>query len=488
MKLLRALLGDYRGNVLYVVDTLAILGTLLAGYYIRFFGSLESFRPVSEIPPVAAYVSGACVLAGVWAFLIWRDGGYETSLMGGAAPFLPIRSLVLTGVQALVLLMAFSFAVRFPMSRAVYLLSWGSALLVMVGARRLIRAMDHALEARGIVLQRIVVLGSPQQAKDLAEQLKTTELPYRVTGIVQWNSVVQTAEEKEAPVPVLGDIGRISKVFAENPFQQLLIFMDKASFAPDIEHQETLIDALNFCEAQGIAVYMLPSILDITVTQSEVGSFLGLPIIQLRDAALHPFYGAVKRTMDICASTLILVLGMPFWLLIALRIKATDKGPAIFAQTRAGLHGKPFKMYKFRSMVEGAEDSLEDIIDVEKLDEPVFKIRNDPRVTPIGRFLRRTSLDEIPQFYNALIGDMSMVGPRPEELALVEKYTPWQRRRLKARPGITGLQQITNRGEPSLTSRVKYDLTYVKSQSFSLDLYIILKTLVVVVRGTGTTH
>jgi lipopolysaccharide/colanic/teichoic acid biosynthesis glycosyltransferase len=150
-----------------------------------------------------------------------------------------------------------------------------------------------------------------------------------------------------------------------------------------------------------------------------------------------------------------------------------------------GLEGKPFKMYKFRSMVENADAQLKEMIDLDSLPEPVFKIRQDPRVTPVGRIIRRWSLDEVPQFFNVLLGTMSLVGPRPEQVDLVEKYNLWQRRRLKAKPGITGYQQIMNRGLPFLEKRTAQDLYYLKHQSLWLDLFILAKTIIVVIRDDG---
>jgi lipopolysaccharide/colanic/teichoic acid biosynthesis glycosyltransferase len=142
-------------------------------------------------------------------------------------------------------------------------------------------------------------------------------------------------------------------------------------------------------------------------------------------------------------------------------------------------------MYKFRSMVEDAEERLGELVDFDKIEEPVFKLSEDPRVTPVGKFLRRTSLDETPQMINVLLGSMSLVGPRPEQVELVARYTPWQRRRLKAKPGITGYQQVMSRGDLSLARRIEYDLYYLKFQSLFLDLYILFKTLIVVLRGDG---
>ncbi len=145
-------------------------------------------------------------------------------------------------------------------------------------------------------------------------------------------------------------------------------------------------------------------------------------------------------------------------------------------------------MFKFRSMAADAEERLRELVAFDALAEPVFKLKNDPRVTPVGRLLRRTGLDEVPQLLNVIRGDMSIVGPRPEEVALVERYDAVHRRRLKARPGITGYQQIMNRGEASLVARVRHDLLYLKQQSLMFDFYIMFRTVGVVLRGSGTTH
>ena len=193
--------------------------------------------------------------------------------------------------------------------------------------------------------------------------------------------------------------------------------------------------------------------------------------------------------MDVTLSAVGIIIGMPVWLVIALLIKLTSKGPVFFVQTRIGLHGRPFRIYKFRTMVPDAEAQLKNILDVDHLAVPGFKIKGDPRVTPFGRFLRRTSLDEIPQLINVFRGEMSLVGPRPEMPDLVGRYAPDQRRRLKAKPGITGYQQVMARGIPLAAAKgVKYDLIYLKNQSFLLDLYILFKTVIVVLRGSGITH
>ncbi|MFH1742002.1 MAG: sugar transferase [bacterium] len=194
---------------------------------------------------------------------------------------------------------------------------------------------------------------------------------------------------------------------------------------------------------------------------------------------------ALKRGMDIAISVFVLTLFSPVMALITAGIRLTSKGPIVFHQERAGLNGRPFTIYKFRSMVEEAERQLDEIVDVQHLTQPVFKLENDPRVTPLGRWLRRFSLDELPQFWNVLRGEMSVVGPRPEELWVVDRYDDATRARLRIKPGITGYQQILSRGSQNMTIRLNHDLYYMDHQSLFFDTYIILQTLWVVLSGKG---
>ena len=185
-------------------------------------------------------------------------------------------------------------------------------------------------------------------------------------------------------------------------------------------------------------------------------------------------------------SALVVLLLWPLMLLIACVIKLDSRGPVFFVQERAGKGGKPFRMYKFRSMVCNAEEMLHDIVDIEQLPSPAFKIRDDPRVTRVGRVLRRTSLDELPQLWNVLRGEMSLVGPRPEEMRIVRLYDEQDKRRLAMKPGITGPMQIDGRGLLTFKERMDLELAYIESYGLREDLKILAKTLPAVVRGTGS--
>ena len=307
----------------------------------------------------------------------------------------------------------------------------------------------------------------------------------KLAGFVAANG--QSKPRSLAGFPVLGTLREIQEIYGRFRFEELVLSSAAITSVTGHEESARLIEIMNFCEANDISLCTLPNVFSVAVSQKEVGTFSGVPVVMLRDASLHRGYAAVKRVMDIVIALTMLIPGLPLWAFIAFWIRLTSKGPILFTQVRSGLHGRRFKMYKFRSMVADAEEQLKDLVDIDKLDVPGFKLKGDPRVTPVGRFLRRASLDEIPQLINVLKGEMSVVGPRPEMPELVERYNPWQRRRLKAKPGITGYQQVMARGQP-LAGLIEYDLIYLKHQSLLLDIYILFKTVIVVLRGSGVTH
>ena len=203
----------------------------------------------------------------------------------------------------------------------------------------------------------------------------------------------------------------------------------------------------------------------------------------IAEETLYTRYG--KRCLDIAGSLVCLLLVLPFLPLIALAIKGTSKGPVLYRSIRLGKDGQPFVFYKFRSMVDGAHESRNFLLHLNEVEGPVFKIARDPRVTLVGRFLRRTSIDEIPQLFNVLRGDMTLVGPRPPIPEEVEKYEPWQRRRLDVKPGITCLWQISGRSKLGFDEWMRLDIQYIQNQSFLLDLKILLRTFPAVISREG---
>ena len=221
-------------------------------------------------------------------------------------------------------------------------------------------------------------------------------------------------------------------------------------------------------------------------TAVELSHVSDLPVLEYNTWGIPRSTLALKRALDVLGAALGLVLGSPFMLAAAIAILVEGGQPVLFVQQRAGRGGRPFRMLKFRTMVADAERRLGDLVDLEQLSEPVFKLRSDPRVTRVGRVLRRTSVDELPQLINVLRGDMSLVGPRPEQLELVARYTPEQHRvRLSVKPGITGPMQVYGRGDLTLAERLAVEREYVENLSLSRDLRLLALTVPAVRSGKG---
>jgi exopolysaccharide biosynthesis polyprenyl glycosylphosphotransferase len=220
-------------------------------------------------------------------------------------------------------------------------------------------------------------------------------------------------------------------------------------------------------------------------TAVQLNHIAEMPVIEYGTWGTSWSTMALKRVFDVIVSVAAIVVLAPVMLAIGLAVRLSSRGPALFKQVRAGRNGEPFTILKFRTMCRDAEERINEVISPDELDEPVFKLRHDPRVTKVGRVLRRTSLDELPQLLNVLRGDMSLVGPRPEEMWLVERYGETQRFRLQMRPGLTGPMQVHGRGELNFQERLAVEREYVENYSLRKDLKILLRTVSIIWRGPG---
>jgi exopolysaccharide biosynthesis polyprenyl glycosylphosphotransferase len=253
--------------------------------------------------------------------------------------------------------------------------------------------------------------------------------------------------------------------------------------APTVE--DDLISALiGFCRSEHVKLSVVPA-------RGQLGAgvqlvhIAELPVLEYNTSNVSRSTMLLKRALDISVASIVLVLVLPLAAIVALAILIEDGRPVFFRQTRAGEGGRPFTIWKFRTMVRDAEAMLADLVPFEKLDEPVFKLRRDPRCTRVGRLIRRFSIDELPQILNVIRGDMSIVGPRPEQVDLVERYNPEQRVRLTVKPGITGPMQVYGRGELSLAERIAVERDYIDNMSLGRDLRILAMTVAPVFTGRG---
>jgi exopolysaccharide biosynthesis polyprenyl glycosylphosphotransferase len=234
-----------------------------------------------------------------------------------------------------------------------------------------------------------------------------------------------------------------------------------------------------------VSFRLVPDLFEMRFNEVSIDALNGVPLIGVKDSALQGFNLYVKRVMDFALALVVLVVAAVPMAVIAGIIKLTSPGPVLFKQIRVGKDGRIFTCYKFRSMYKDAEERLEELREFSEVDGPIFKMRNDPRLTPFGKLLRRTSLDELPQLFNILRGEMSWVGPRPPTPQEVARYTEWHLKRLDVTPGLTGLWQVSGRSDLSFDEMVKLDLYYADNWSLTVDMMIILRTIPAVLKREG---
>lgn len=408
------------------------------------------------------------VVVAVWwglSALIRRDIPYR---LGGA--FDEIRETLLLNGAGTVVLLALSFAVKHPwVSRLVV---GGFPLLscvLSIFLRLTVRVVLSAVRRRGRDIRHILVVGPAEKVTSLGGVLRA-DAGIRAIGLLVPPGQQDTAG---APLPVLGDYAQLPEVLHSRVVDQIAVTaaVDDPGFRPVVE---TAI-------REGKAVWVM---LDAFGARLMGRAGAGQLVV------LSPHSDAVglsvKRALDVAVAAFLLALASPIMLVCAVAIKLDDPaGPVIFRQRRVGLHGREFMCYKFRSMVRDAEARRQELLVRNEMSGPVFKIRQDPRITPVGRFLRKYSLDELPQLWNVLVGDMSLVGPRPPLPDEVRQYEPDFRRRLAFRPGLTCLWQISGRNNVDFASWMEMDLSYVDNWSIWLDIMILLRTIPTVLFGSG---
>jgi exopolysaccharide biosynthesis polyprenyl glycosylphosphotransferase len=261
--------------------------------------------------------------------------------------------------------------------------------------------------------------------------------------------------------------------------------VDRLILASQAIDEAMLVRLIGICRRDGIKLSVVPPVRGMFGTAVQLNHVADLPIVEYSTWDVSRSTLLLKRSLDVAVAGIGLIVLSPLLLAIAVAVRVTSEGGAIFTQTRAGIHGEPFRMFKFRTMELGADLRIAEVVDIKSLNEPSFKFRNDPRVTRVGRWLRRTSLDELPQLVNVLKGDMSLVGPRPEQVELTELYRPEHRFRLSLRPGITGPMQIFGRGDLSFDERLSLEREYIENLSLARDLRILAKTIPTVILGRG---
>jgi exopolysaccharide biosynthesis polyprenyl glycosylphosphotransferase len=350
--------------------------------------------------------------------------------------------------------------------------------LLMVLARYIGRTFVYRLRKRGEWTSSILAVGTSESVRHLAEAINRNP----AAGLVVVGACVEDSELGEeimAGVPVVGDVNQVSASAAR-------MGVDVVAVAGSGLGPRRIRELGWDLEGTGCAMVMAPGLTEVAGPRVHVSPVEGLPLMWVDQPRFTGVRRLVKRAVDLFGSLLLLALAAPFLVLLALAVRFTSRGPAIYRSVRTGQDGRAFNVYKFRSMYVDADQRRAELILLNESDGGMlFKIREDPRVTPVGRFLRKFSLDELPQLFNVLCGSMSLVGPRPPLPDEVERYNPHVHRRLLVKPGMTGLWQVSGRSDLSWDESVRLDLYYVENWSLTLDLAIIARTIWAVARSRG---
>jgi exopolysaccharide biosynthesis polyprenyl glycosylphosphotransferase len=381
---------------------------------------------------------------------------------------------------AVVLMMAVTFFLQpnGPFSRL--MLFWSFLFIVLlIGLARLLRRWTLALfYRRGRWVDRVLVVGAGETGRGLIRTLLARpDLGYQAIGYL-----VDGRSENNIGlglIPHLGSYEDLESVLREGPNLHTVFIA-----LPGEMHQ-TIVRLLNVCEKYNVSARAVPDLLQISLHRVEFTNMAGIPVLGVREVSISRLERLLKRLMDL---SFLVILALPTLLvgsLIAVAIKLDSPGPVLYSGVRVGRNGRLFKMYKFRSMVVDAEQQKEALLPLNEADGPLFKIKEDPRLTRVGRFIRRLSLDELPQFINILKGEMSLVGPRPPLLEEVEQYKPWHRQRLAIIGGLTGLWQVSGRADLTFDELCLLDIYYIENWSLSLDVRILLQTIPHMLFGRG---
>jgi exopolysaccharide biosynthesis polyprenyl glycosylphosphotransferase len=354
-----------------------------------------------------------------------------------------------------------------------FLLIFACVSFVLFGLIRTYkRIFLRQLRLKGRNLRSVIIVGAGARGQKIAELIKNTpDIGYNFLGFV---------DDIEAD-NVIGKIDEFSDILVKNVIDEIIISLPIKTY---YDKMESIAKA---AEQQGITVRVYSDLFNMRLAHAVPGQISEAPVLSLYTGPLlHGKRMMIKSVLDFIIASILLIVLSPLIFLIALIIRLTSEGPVFFVQERIGLNKRPFKMYKFRTMVMNAEALQANLESQNEAGGPTFKIKNDPRITPVGKFLRKTSLDELPQLFNVFLGDLSLVGPRPLPLRDVQKFDEyWFNRRFSIKPGITCIWQISGRSETNFDKWILQDLEYIDKWSLALDLKILLKTPKAVINGTG---
>ncbi|MGA2507885.1 MAG: sugar transferase [Chitinispirillaceae bacterium] len=466
-------------------DIFAINVAFFTAAWLRYASHLfpETYNPHIDF---SSYINPTLILINcVWLFLFFINGLYrEWYKESRFDEFVLVARTVAIGICIVFIFTSsqqiINFAntgtlrVLFTRTKLATLFTYGGCMLFFSTLLRFaIHSLLSILFSYGIGVSKVLIIGANESGELLVKEIHAyARLGYRVSGFIDDDG--RKKGSTLAGYKVIGTYSDLPAIVKKERIPALIIAHVSGS-------ANEIMKILNYCGDIKVTIYMVPSLMDVITGHLKTHQIFGIPLLVLLQDHMPAWEADIKRLIDIAISAAVLIFGAPFWLIVAGAIRINSPGPLIYKQIRVGRNGKQFIMYKFRSMYQ----------DAEKRSGPKWASKDDPRITTVGKFIRKTRLDEIPQFFNVFKGEMSLVGPRPERPFFVEQLKaeiPWYVRRIKMKPGITGWAQVKHKYDASIEDvkqKVMYDLYYFENMSLSLDIKIILQTFWVVLTGKG---
>jgi len=447
--------------ILPVSDFLALAGTGLLAYNLRQMPWLKAsqlFSPVFHFLPLSEYLAITLIFALAWIIIFALLGLYNIRYPRKFSDqIIKIFLACTVGISVLIIFLFFKREMLYS-SRFVVLAIWGLSIIFLILERGIVRLIKRVLLKSNIGRQAILILGQDENTRNLVKELTVNPAwGYR-------------------PIPLILNLSgnflaKIKRELYKNPQIEGIILADLE--VPKFKINQIL----DFCYNQHLAFRYAADTFSARLRNIDLDTIAGIPLIEIKKTPLEGWGKIAKRIIDFILSLILIIILSPILIVISLLIKFTSRGPIIVKLKRIGQKGRTITIYKFRSMVVGAHKMKKDLIKYnERQDGPLFKMKNDPRVTKFGRILRCFSLDELPQLFNVLAGRMSLIGPRPHEPEEVAKYSQDERRVLTIKPGLTGIAQISGRSDLSFRQEVRLDMYYIENWSMRLDFGLLLKT------------
>ncbi len=460
--------------LLLLIDVVVINAGFVLGYFIRYY--FQWFRETGFDARLEDYWLIQIVFTLAYLVMFRIDGVYKPRR---AAPWLDQMYLIINSSAKV---MIFILALIFITSPATYsrlmMVEAGLAVIVLLGVERgAVGVIEGILRRRGQGIASVLIVGAGELGRAVMRTLVARpELGYRCVGFVDDDPARGTTNIGR--FPALGALDALPALLRNQRIDEVVITLPWSA-------QPKITQVVELCTHRGVRARVVPSLLQINMGHIDVNDFGGIPLLSMRADRTSPDDNVFKRLFDLLGASLALLVSAPVIGLFALLVRLESPGSPIYSHIRVGKHGKTFKLYKLRSMRMGAEAEKALLMEHNEADGPLFKMKNDPRRTRIGRIIRRTSIDELLQFWNVLRGEMSIVGPRPNLPEEVAQYNDWHRARMRVRPGITGLSQISGRSELTFDETCLLDIYYIENWSPSLDLTIALKTLPFLLSARG---